>query len=430
MAVYNITFFTSEEGKDVAFTLESKKLTTKDFSSFEFIRVLKLFIGGKDKIVENKTYILQIAANWKDLLIAHLTRWSETFRELNNVIALISQLDEGRCLGISFNDNLDIQKSKELYFLMQEVEQGIPAKPRYEEFLRQYSDFFNVYRPLSYSHEKRIRFGNAERKSRVCRYCGRSVPETTFNHNSHTISNCLGNINYFTNDECDKCNTKFGATIEQELLKYVSISRVLSGRYEGFKQYKTQIGSFELGINPKTNQIEFKETTDKSPINANIINSDQQIDIFVDGGYIDFVDVYRALVKFVIGMLPEKELKYFMETINWVNKEVELQLPNIKETIYKDPEQHPFINMFFRENNSDFPYLCAEMHVNHYEFVFAVPGCSLDKSLKENIMDDFLKLRKDGNKWRNISFEKSQPTRMELHVSLYKSPLQSDNTSL
>lgn len=156
MAVYNITFFTSEEGKDVAFTLESKKLTTKDFSSFEFIRVLKLFIGGKDKIVENKTYILQIAANWKDLLITHLTRWSETFRELNNVIALISQLDEGRCLGISFNDNLDIQKSKELYFLMQEVEQGIPAKPRYEEFLRQYSDFFNVYRPLSYLMKREL----------------------------------------------------------------------------------------------------------------------------------------------------------------------------------------------------------------------------------------------------------------------------------
>jgi hypothetical protein len=39
------------------------------------------------------------------------------------------------------------------------------------------------------------------------------MPETTFKKDAHTISNSLGNIFFFTNDECDECNTNFGSGI-------------------------------------------------------------------------------------------------------------------------------------------------------------------------------------------------------------------------
>ena len=77
------------------------------------------------------------------------------------------------------------------------------------------------------------------------------------------------------------------------------------------------------------------------------------------------------MVKFVIGMLPDSELIHFTKTINWINKKIEILLPNIKETIHKEPVVHPFINMYFRKKSVDsLPYLCANLHVLHYEFFF------------------------------------------------------------
>ena len=125
-------------------------------------------------------------------------------------------------------------------------------------------------------------------------------------------------------------------------------------------------------------------------------------------------------MKYVIGMLPDEQLPFFKDTIRWVNGEMNLsRLPRIKETFYPEPEQHPFINMFFRYNDStEYPYLIAEFHVNHIEFVFVVPGCQKDDfEIRDNILDDFLKLRKDNNKWRNLDMNHPQPIHMRFHAS-------------
>ena len=112
-----------------------------------------------------------------------------------------------------------------------------------------------------------------------------------------------------------------------------------------------------------------------------ITSSENQVSYIVDGGYINYHDVYRALVKYAIGMLPDDQLPFFKKTIDWVNGEDNiLRLPNVKQTIYGEPEPHPFMNMFFRKQPSDqHPYLVVDFHVNHLEFVYIVPGCQQDK---------------------------------------------------
>lgn len=415
---YVIHFFTSEETNEVGCGLESSKLSTAQLSDFELVRVIKRFVGN-DEHLPDSTYVLPIIEQWKQLFLATMEKWAVLCPKLNEVIALVSKLREGMYLGVSFNETMEFKDKKELLFKMQELEKGMPAKQRFEDFLNQNELWMQVYQPCCYVPKERVRFGVQERDRRVCRYCGKRMPETSFKKYAHTISKSLGNIQYITNDECDNCNKRFGAGIEQEFVNYISIYRTLAAQYEGHPYFTTHTNSFRLAVDENTNKICF-EILDNSKTRIEV--SEKQTDIYVDGGYINYHNVYRALVKFVIGMLPDEQLPFFKDTIKWINGEDNLsQLPNVKETIYTEPEQHPYINMFFRKNKSnEYPYLVAEFHVNHLEFVYVVPGCQLDKfDIKNNILDDFLKLRKDNNRWNNLNMQHPQPVHMKLHASFY-----------
>ena len=339
--------------------------------------------------------------------------------KLNEVKALVAKLEEGKYLGVSFNDTLDTLERKKLLLEMQELETGVSTKHEYEDFLLHNEAMLKIYQPHSYHYNERVRFGPIDRKSRVCRYCGKRIPETTFKNVSHTISKSLGNKSFITSDECDNCNAHFGAGIEQEFLRYISVYRSLAARYEGHPYFTTLTDSFRLDVNKITNRVCF-DIIDKSRSKIEI--SGNRADIYTDGGFVNYHDVYRALVKYVIGMLPEEQLPLFKETIRWVNGEnLFMHLPIIKESIYSEPEQHPFLNMFFRKEDSQlYPYLIADFHVNHLEFLYAIPGCQKDvDGIKEGALDAFLKLRNDTNDWRNIVMDFQQPRHRRLHAAFF-----------
>ena len=417
--VYVIRFFTSDETIEQSFALESSKLTTEDLSKIRFVKNLKLLIGN-DEYLPDSTYVLPVISSWKELVLIFLQEWTNFFPKLFVLIKLLSNLEEGKYLGISLNDSMEYLEKKRLLFEMQERENGIPAKKQYNIFLNKNGSLYEKYRPEAFSYDERIRFGTQDRTKRVRRYCGKKMPATTFKNASHTISKCLGNISFFTNDECDICNNKFGKTIETEFLKYVSIYRTLASQFEGHPYFTTINDTYKIEIDKETNKVVF-QIIDKSKTVVNV--SRHQTSIDADGGTINFHDVYRALVKFVVGMLPDKELPFFEETIKWVNGDENMRmLPVVKETIYKEPEPHPYVNLFFRITDSkDYPYLIADFHVNHLEFLYVIPGCKNDSiDIEENILDVILRLKNDKNEWRNLKMNCPQPQKMTLHASFYR----------
>lgn len=415
MVSYIINFFTSEENNGLYFALQSSKCSFEDIANTTFVTGLNHLIGNTGELHEG-IFVLQISEKWKEVFISFLRAESKYIPELNSVIALVLKLSEGKCLGVLLNCYLDAMETKKINLEMQELESGTSTKEQLEGFLNKYSRLFEHYQLLNYPYNKLTRFGEQKRELRKCRYCGLTMSDkTTFKTDAHTISNCLGNVVYFTNDECDICNKKFGATIEQEFLKYVSLSRVVSGQFKGFKYHKMKTDSFELGVNHNTNKMELK-IIDFTKV---YVNKDKTCFVF-DGGKIDFSDVYRAMVKFVIGMLPDSELIHFTKTINWINKKIEILLPNIKETIHKEPVVHPFINMYFRKKSVDsLPYLCANLHILHYEFFFVIPGCELDSQVfPSTIMDEFFKLYENDENWNDIQIDVRRTDKMLLHLNL------------
>ena len=417
---YVIEFFTSNEAEEKILGFESSKLTDKEIAEkFQFVSSLKKLIGAEE-FLEQNVFVFPVISSWKKVFLLFLKNWSRYFPKINEVYKLVSDIDEMKFLGISLNQKLGFLEKKKLIFKMKELEGKGNADDMMQKFAESNVALLNIYRPFCYTNTERIRFGEPRRNKRVCRYCGKRMPDTTFKNDSHTISRSLGNIYFFTNDECDACNSKFGKTIEQEFLNYVSLYRTLASGYNGHDYFTTNINNAcKIAIDQKTNKIDFK-ILDRSKIK--IYDSIDQVNLDIEGGDINFVDVYRALTKFVIGMLPDDELPKFKETIEWVNGNKRLFLPDVKETIYKEPESHPFINMFFRKGQSDkYPYLVADFNVLQLEFLYVIPGCVEDKfMIEENILDEFLRLRNDQNLWRNLKMNCRQPQSMLLRMNLYR----------
>ncbi|MCC8035891.1 MAG: hypothetical protein LIO77_08200 [Rikenellaceae bacterium] len=166
--------------------------------------------------------------------------------------------------------------------------------------------------------------GPALRNRRTCRYCGKSIPETTFLSKAHTISEALGNKTLYTNDECDKCNATFARTIEPEFINRLSpffpllnIAGKNGGRKVRDKYYSiSREEKFSSG-----NRIILK-------IHDNIVSETlngaiTDIEMRTESNARAWVpqNIYRSLCKFTIGTLDGRMLRYFRKTVRWINGE-------------------------------------------------------------------------------------------------------------
>jgi hypothetical protein len=154
------------------------------------------------------------------------------------------------------------------------------------------------------------------RNNNKCRFCGNNSQETTFKKIAHALPEFIGNKSLLTNEECDPCNEKFSRTLEDHFAKYISLYRVFSktpGK-RGIPSYKDQ----KLKIEPKTigwsiilaneNVIKVQEYTKQ-------INFDSTIQPYVP------LAVFKCLTKMAISIMPQEELIYFKEAIQWIQME-------------------------------------------------------------------------------------------------------------
>ena len=75
------------------------------------------------------------------------------------------------------------------------------------------SYLYDHYEVRTFNGEERLNIGVFDRTKRICRFCGRSMPEVKFKQKAHAISESLGNKGLVCLEECDDCNTRFNQTI-------------------------------------------------------------------------------------------------------------------------------------------------------------------------------------------------------------------------
>ena len=82
---------------------------------------------------------------------------------------------------------------------------NIPIEPSVKSVIT--SKLGNHYTVRTFKGDSRMKIGIKDKAQRVCRFCGKSLPDAKFGNKSHAISWSLGNIGLICLEECDDCNT-------------------------------------------------------------------------------------------------------------------------------------------------------------------------------------------------------------------------------
>jgi hypothetical protein len=150
-----------------------------------------------------------------------------------------------------------------------------------------------------------------DKTQRTCRYCGRSHPEATFNHDAHIISQMLGKNNLLCDYECDACNQIF-SKYESSFVNWLGITRTLIGtkvRHNKVPGYFSSTGSVQAG----TKTIMEAEGTliSRTPEATDAINIDVKSGKttiqYLKRPYIP-MEVYKVFLKIAFATLPDADI--------------------------------------------------------------------------------------------------------------------------
>lgn len=254
-----------------------------------------------------------------------------------------------------------------------------------------------IYNHLQPHYEIRTFNGTEHRKigvydktKRVCRFCGRSQPETSFKKKAHAISESLGNKNLICLEECDECNSRFSKTIEQDIAHIFSLNLTLHGVF-GKKGIPTIKGDgFSMKIDTSTRKTLGRTTVVFTFRDMPNSRDPQTVAKSISKKYPLYSEyipqnVYKCLCKYVLSLVDSSELQYFKETIAWINEPIKkLKLPpiwhySVPNAVEAWDQSTSMIIMRRKHSKKDLPYCWAIIIIAGNPYLFIVPFCSQDK---------------------------------------------------
>jgi len=235
------------------------------------------------------------------------------------------------------------------------------------------------YSSVSYGYTAEKTFiGHQVYSERVCRFCGKKHPEVRFkDENAHAIPEGLGNKILFCYDECTNCNNRLNNNFEKDFVVYLDVRRT-SAATKGKKKIPTVYGH-NYKIEGKTQQLSISKY-------AILEETDELYHIKLEGcKEIFHLNIYKALIKFVVDLSDEKILPQFQTAVDWLNdKFLPPQVPDVRLCYHshEDSVIQPRIRIYVRKDGLSYksgPYCIAELDVLDLTFVYLIPFVPEDK---------------------------------------------------
>ncbi len=249
------------------------------------------------------------------------------------------------------------------------------------------SYFYDHYEVRTFGGNERLNIGPSNKSKRVCRFCGRSMPEVTFKQKAHAISESLGNKGLVCREECDDCNRRFNQTIEQDVIHLFQFFLVLKG-IKGKNGIPTLQGD---GISI-SHDSSSRETLGRDTLVLKVktmpdSHNPQEIAKFMSEQFsfsnINYIpqNIYKCFCKYVLSVIDRRFLPFFQGTIDWINeKPTHHRLPPIWYYSSETSSDTPFLVVMLRKHNhKEIPYCWAILNIAGYQYLFIVPFCSQDK---------------------------------------------------
>ena len=356
---------------------------------------------------ENKVIKFHCQQQMNDSLQEKINKWVELYESANIQLRRIrhyfKSIPDGEYFYIFPNCTFSLKDtmiiSEKLKALnegknQEEIDNEIAKVQKdYDEI---FGDIISKYKLITFDTKKKKLYGEPTKEKRHCRYCNKTMDDgVNFKNIAHAISEALGNKTIISAEECDTCNSKFAETIEKDIIKYLHLYRTLYG-----KKGKNGIPHLKYD-----NGMEIKYYGENAILidRLGACKFDQGDDFIIPlKNTINLMNIYRALVKFVIGVIPREYLQYCSKTIDWLNNikndGSKLDLPPVA-TLFDNRfyfDQPELVIYVRKEDCKEFPFIYAEFRTTFFIFVYILPFSdkdSVDFSCKENF-DRFWQLNK------------------------------------
>ncbi|MGO2305082.1 MAG: hypothetical protein ACTH5W_10330 [Providencia sp.] len=158
---------------------------------------------------------------------------------------------------------------------------------------------------------------------KICRFCGKSYSEQTFDHSAHAISELIGNKKIFLRYECNDCN-KYFSHFEGELAKFMGIERALSKMTHEDKEQFEHVIDNEKNIYHRIINVKNRNSQFINIMNSGVIKFKNDSSDFINKkkSY-NKIKVFKAILKMALSMMPYDLLnnfsvmkKYLMDASN------------------------------------------------------------------------------------------------------------------
>ena len=300
------------------------------------------------------------------------------FPRVKQLMAYLNALQDGDVFRIvsedapTMNKQLAVLKTKGL-------ETGEDEIAIHKSYLLKWGALSTGYRHFAYGYDGiRTSVGEGNKAKRVCRFCGRKMPEVTFKDVAHAVSEGLGNKMLFCNEECEKCNNRL-SKLESNLTHYLDIRRAMGGiltKTDGMVPSVDGKG-FVIRGNENNQAILYIEDDGllkgKDLSQPNVVKLETTETVTHQG-------IYKSLCKIVIDLLPTDEMAHFGETIGWINGSVlDNELPPYMATYDRESVSQPTVDLFLSRHSGAEPYCTAIVHILDAVFLFVLPEVDVDK---------------------------------------------------
>lgn len=239
---------------------------------------------------------------------------------------------------------------------------------------------------------------------RRCRFCGRKRPEVRFKKLAHAVSDFLGNLSIISMNECDECNTFFGAGCEDHLSKATMLLRTLAGipRKDSVEStFKDKIRDEKLRIDSKPGAVNIR-VPEPNSVDDLLVGGELPDTIPLHGDLRSQpyapIEAVKALVKFACSVCPKEEMGQIQGAIDWVRDRREVRFSSFPVGFVFTPgaeaagERASHVILLRRKDVGPEPYLWFLVQFRNFRFQVPVPFCPADEGVTWSRMEHFQSL--------------------------------------
>jgi len=111
---------------------------------------------------------------------------------------------------------------------------GLFVHPAFKEWAQPFEDKYQMANFLMVGDTAFRKPKKGKQKGRLCIFCNKSYPETSFKNAAHLLPKMIGNTDLYSSFECDACNSKF-SSFETDLASFLGLGRSISGMNDSGK---------------------------------------------------------------------------------------------------------------------------------------------------------------------------------------------------